>query len=98
LLALALSCSLLLSLALSSLSHGILTCGTTIEAAVFRFISLERQCEAELKTGGAGKAIEIGKEEAQFTRDITGTEASAFFQASPYYQQVEADTKGAYKV
>lgn len=48
-------------------NHGILTCGTTIEAAVSRFIALERHCEVMLRTQAAGNPVEIGKEEAEFT-------------------------------
>ncbi len=83
-------------------NHGLLTCGSTIEGAVFRFIALERHCQAMLLSEPAAasrgeRPIVIGDEEAKFTHQQTGNEVAVYFQAKPYFARVDAEYKGAHK-
>lgn len=84
-------------------NHGILSCGATIEGAVFRFIALEKHCEVLLKAYPAAKALGldgptiIGDDEAKFTHDQIASEGAVYFQAKPYFARVDAETKGSYK-
>ena len=51
-------------------NHGLLTCGGTVEEAVFWFVSLEKCCHAQLMAdaaaaGRGGSTIKINEEDAQ---------------------------------
>ncbi|EPQ26096.1 uncharacterized protein PFL1_06304 [Pseudozyma flocculosa PF-1] len=82
-------------------NHGILTAGTSIEAAVGWFIMLERHCQVMLLSDAAAagrgtKPIVIGDDEAAFTHKQVGSDAAGAFQASPYFQTIEQLDKGAW--
>ena len=53
-------------------NHGLLTVGSTIEAAVFWFVSMEKCCQAQLMAdaaaaGRGGETAKIGDKEAGYT-------------------------------
>ncbi|KAM0748425.1 arad-like aldolase/epimerase [Meredithblackwellia eburnea MCA 4105] len=70
-------------------NHGILTVGTTIDAAVAWFILLETQCQVQLLSDAAGTTIPIDEPQAEFTAKSVSTERAGYFKASPYFQVIE---------
>lgn len=76
-------------------NHGLLTCGKTIEAAVFWFMSLEKCCHAQLMADAAagsrgGETIKIDDKEAAYTYKITGSEQAGWFSAKPTFDMMES--------
>ena len=60
-------------------NHGLLTCGKTIEAAVWWFMSLEKCCHVQLladaAAGGRGhETIKVNEEDAAYTYKNVGSE------------------------
>ncbi|GAK62268.1 class II aldolase/adducin domain containing protein [Moesziomyces antarcticus] len=83
-------------------NHGILSAGTSIEAAVGYFIMLEKHCQVMLLSEPAAaargtKPIVIGHEEAEFTRRQVGSDQALAFQASVYFDTIARLDKGAWK-
>ncbi|GAA5936209.1 hypothetical protein JCM3775_006433 [Rhodotorula graminis] len=75
-------------------NHGLLTVGTSIDAAVAWFLLADQQCQVQLLANAAAaglgqKVIKVGDEEARFTAGTNG-EGAAYFLASPYFQVAEA--------
>ncbi|OCT47245.1 Decarboxylase NovR [Cladophialophora carrionii] len=71
-------------------NHGLLTCGQTIEAALFWFVSLEKCCHAQLMAdaaaaGRGGETIKIDEEDAAFTYKSVGTPRAGWFSAKPMF-------------
>lgn len=63
-------------------NHGLLTCGSTVEAAIFWFVSLERCCQAQLMAEAAAtKPIPIDEEDAEFTYKSVGLGGVGWFSA-----------------
>lgn len=86
-------------------NHGLLTCGGTVGEAAAFFIALERACQAQLliesavapgtngATTGLKKTI-VGDEEAQYTKDGSGTPEVMYMQFVPEYQMILKETGG----
>jgi ribulose-5-phosphate 4-epimerase/fuculose-1-phosphate aldolase len=71
-------------------NHGLLTCGQTIEAALFWFCSLEKCCHAQLladaaAAGRGGETVKIDQEDAEFTYKSVGTPRAGWFSAKPMF-------------
>ncbi|KIW66163.1 hypothetical protein PV04_08364 [Phialophora macrospora] len=71
-------------------NHGLLTCGQTIEAALFWFVSLEKCCHAQLladaaAAGRGGETVKIDDEDAMFTYKSVGTPRAGWFSAKPMF-------------
>lgn len=71
-------------------NHGLLTCGQTIEATVYWFISLEKCCRVQLladaAAGGRGvSTIKIDEQDAAFTYKSVGTPRAGWFAAKPIF-------------
>lgn len=71
-------------------NHGLLTCGKTIEATIYWFISLEKCCHTQLladaAAGGRGvSTIKIDDEDAAFTYKSVGTPRAGWFAAQPIF-------------
>ncbi|GAA6002809.1 uncharacterized protein JCM10292_001312 [Rhodotorula paludigena] len=78
-------------------NHGLLTVGTSIDAAVAWFLLAEEQCKVQLLANAAAanpalnaSVISIDEEEAKFTAETNG-ENIGYFLASPYFQVAEAE-------
>lgn len=74
-------------------NHGLLTCGETIEAAVFWFMSLEKCCHAQLMAdaacaGTGGKTIKIDDEDAVYTYQSVGIPVAGWFSAKPTFDMM----------
>jgi ribulose-5-phosphate 4-epimerase/fuculose-1-phosphate aldolase len=82
-------------------NHGLLTCGGTVEEAVFWFVSLEKCCHAQLLAdaaagGRGGSTTKIGDQEARLTYQSIGTPAAGWFSAKPLFDLIHKETGGDY--
>jgi ribulose-5-phosphate 4-epimerase/fuculose-1-phosphate aldolase len=71
-------------------NHGLLTCGQSIESAVFWFMSLEKCCHTQLMTDAISfntnyETIKIAHDDAYATFQAIGTEAAGHFSAKPQF-------------
>lgn len=78
-------------------SHGLLTCGRSVESAVHWFMSLERCCQVQLMADAAAGGrnqltIKIEDEDAAFTYKTVGSELAGWFSAKPTFDMMEFDT------
>jgi ribulose-5-phosphate 4-epimerase/fuculose-1-phosphate aldolase len=83
------------------INHGLLTCGGTIEEAVFWFVSMEKCCHAQLladaaAAGRGGETVKIGDQEAEFTHNTVGTPTAGWFSAKPMFDVIHKETGGDY--
>jgi ribulose-5-phosphate 4-epimerase/fuculose-1-phosphate aldolase len=83
-------------------NHGLLTCGKTIEAAVFWFMSLEKCCYAQLLAdaaagGRGGETVKIDDKDAAYTYQTVGTELAGWFSAKPTFDMMEHEAGVDYK-
>lgn len=82
-------------------NHGLLTCGQTVEAAVFWFTSLEKCCHAQLMAdaacaGRGEETIKIDDEDALFTYKSVGTPRAGWFGAKPAFDVMAAELGDSY--
>jgi ribulose-5-phosphate 4-epimerase/fuculose-1-phosphate aldolase len=82
-------------------NHGLLTCGQTIEAAVFWFVSLEKCCHAQMMAdaacaGRGGATIKIDDEDAEFTYKSVGTPRAGWFSALPQFDMMARECGDEY--
>ncbi|KAF9878830.1 class II aldolase adducin domain-containing protein [Colletotrichum karsti] len=86
-------------------NHGLLTCGGTIGEAAAFFIALERACQSQLLidaaiapgSNGAASGLKktiVDDEEAQYTKDGTGTPEVMYMQFVPEYQLIQKESGG----
>ncbi|KAJ0270972.1 hypothetical protein Brms1b_011608 [Colletotrichum noveboracense] len=86
-------------------NHGLLTCGGTIGEAAAFFIALERACQSQLLiesaiapgSNGAASVLKktlVDDEEAQYTKDGTGTPEVMYMQFVPEYQLILKESGG----
>lgn len=83
-------------------NHGLLTCGKTIESAVFWFMSLEKCCHAQIladaAAGGRGhETVKIDEKDAAYTYQAVGTEGAGWFSAKPTFDMMEHQAGVDYK-
>jgi ribulose-5-phosphate 4-epimerase/fuculose-1-phosphate aldolase len=69
-------------------NHGLLTVGTTVDAAVWWFITMERSCQAQLLAKAAGQVVHIDAENAQRTHDQVGSEIAGWLSFQPLYDKI----------
>ncbi len=69
-------------------NHGLLTCGDTIDAAAWWFITMERSCQAQLLAEAAGTPKLIPPEHAAITYKTVGTPIAGWFNFQPLYQTI----------
>ncbi|KAI3400620.1 hypothetical protein diail_2332 [Diaporthe ilicicola] len=82
-------------------NHGLLTCGKTIDEAVFWFVSMDKCCQAQLLAEAAAgprgeKPIVIDDEDAVFTYKTVGTSYAGYFSAKPLFDVIHKETGGDY--
>lgn len=78
-------------------NHGLLTCGKTVEACVFWFMSLERCCQVQLladaAAGGRGhETVKIDEEDARYTANLAGSDMSGYLSAMPTFELMEEES------
>jgi len=69
-------------------NHGLLTVGTTVDSAVWWFVTMERTCQAQLLADAAGTTQPIDHEMATATAGQVGSELSGWFSFQPLYDQI----------
>jgi len=69
-------------------NHGLLTAGTSVDAAAWWFITMERSCQAQLAAKAAGPTVSISHENAKLTHEQVGNEFAGWFQFQPLYEQI----------
>ena len=69
-------------------NHGLLTVGTTVDAAVWWFITMERSCQAQLLAMAAGPRVLIDPEQAAKTAQQVGSEVAGWISFQPLYQRI----------
>jgi ribulose-5-phosphate 4-epimerase/fuculose-1-phosphate aldolase len=66
-------------------NHGLLTCGETVDAAAWWFITMERTCQAQLLAEAAGTPVLIDREQAEKTAGQVGSPLAGWFSFQPLY-------------
>jgi len=69
-------------------NHGLFTVGTTVEAAAFWFITMDRSCQAQLLAEAAGTPKLIDHDSATYTQQLTGFADAGWFQFQPLFQEI----------
>jgi ribulose-5-phosphate 4-epimerase/fuculose-1-phosphate aldolase len=78
-------------------NHGLLTVGSTIEATVFWFTSLEKCCHSQLMAEAAAtKPIPIDQEDAEYTYKTVGMPHVGWFSAQPMFEVLESEIGDAH--
>jgi ribulose-5-phosphate 4-epimerase/fuculose-1-phosphate aldolase len=72
-------------------NHGLLTVGKTVDEAAWWFITMERSCEAQLRTEAAGTPRPIPAEIARHTRGQIGTSPVGWLSFQPLFEKVKRD-------
>ena len=80
-------------------NHGLLTCGQTVEEAVWWFITMERSCQAQLLAEQTGsKRIQIDRTTALKTRAELGFPLAGYFQFQPLLQKIQREIPNIFVV
>jgi ribulose-5-phosphate 4-epimerase/fuculose-1-phosphate aldolase len=69
-------------------NHGLLTCGETVDAAAWWFITMERTCQAQLLAEAAGTPVLIDREQAEKTAGQVGSPLAGWFSFQPLYSWI----------
>jgi ribulose-5-phosphate 4-epimerase/fuculose-1-phosphate aldolase len=69
-------------------NHGLLTCGQSVEEAVWWFVTMERSCQAQLLADAAGTPVLISAEMAELTHSQVGANVAGYFSFGPLYQRI----------
>jgi len=69
-------------------NHGLLTCGETVDAAAWWFITMERTCQAQLLAEAAGTPVLIDREQAEKTAGQVGSPLAGWFSFQPLYNWI----------
>jgi ribulose-5-phosphate 4-epimerase/fuculose-1-phosphate aldolase len=77
-------------------NHGLLTVGTSVEEAVFWYVTMERTCEVELLARAAGEPVLIDDEVARATQAENGGHLQGWFQAQPLFDWIAEADPGAF--
>jgi ribulose-5-phosphate 4-epimerase/fuculose-1-phosphate aldolase len=72
-------------------NHGLLTVGTSVDAAAWWFITAERSCQAQLNAMAAGKPISIDDDQARLTHSQVGSEIAGMVNFHPLYSWIVAE-------
>jgi ribulose-5-phosphate 4-epimerase/fuculose-1-phosphate aldolase len=69
-------------------NHGLLTVGTTVDAAVWWFVTMERSCQAQLLAMAAGPRVLIDPDQAARTAQQVGSEVAGWISFQPLYDRI----------
>lgn len=69
-------------------NHGLFTVGESVDEAAFWFITMERNCQAQLAAMAAGEPTDVPDEYAQYTFEQTGNTLAGWFQFQPLWQEI----------
>jgi len=73
------------------MNHGLLTVGESVEAAIWRYLSMENACQAQLLAQSAGAIRPMAPEVARHTRSQIGDECTAYCCFQPYWEWIAAE-------
>ena len=69
-------------------NHGLFTVGSTVDEAVFWFLSMDRSCQAQLLAMAAGTPVPIPHEDATYTREQTASPLAGWLSFQPLWQDI----------
>jgi ribulose-5-phosphate 4-epimerase/fuculose-1-phosphate aldolase len=69
-------------------NHGLFTVGQTVDEAAWWFITMERTCQAQLLAEAAGTPLIIAREDAEYTRALTGGPMAGWFSFQPLWDEI----------
>ncbi len=69
-------------------NHGLLTAGTSVDSAVWWFITMERSCQVQLLAKAAGTVVHIDLDQAKQTHDYVGSELAGWISFQPLYTKI----------
>ncbi len=69
-------------------NHGLLTVGTTVDAAAWWFITAERTCQSHLMAMSAGAPVPIDHDHATLTHSQVGSDLAGAFSFHPLYEWI----------
>jgi ribulose-5-phosphate 4-epimerase/fuculose-1-phosphate aldolase len=69
-------------------NHGLFTAASTVDAAAYWFISMERSCQAQLMAEAAGTPKLIPHEWAEYTRDNTAHQIAGWLNFQPLWDDI----------
>lgn len=72
-------------------NHGLLTTGQSVEAAIWRYLSMENACQTQLLAEAAGAPQPMTPEVARLTRSQIGDECTAYCSFQPYWEWITAE-------
>lgn len=72
-------------------NHGLITCGQSVDSAIWWFVALERCCQSQLLAEAAGEPIEIPEELCSAGYDAQGHELAGWFQFQPWWDELMRD-------
>lgn len=71
-------------------NHGLITCGGSVDSAIWWFVLLERCCQSQLLADAAGTPIEVSDDIATMGREQQGNEFAGWFQFQPFWDELMA--------
>jgi ribulose-5-phosphate 4-epimerase/fuculose-1-phosphate aldolase len=74
------------------LNHGLLTVGSSVDAAAYRFLAMERCCQVQLLAEAAGAIEQLPEEDARTTRRQLGSDYVAWLGFQGLYEQILRDS------
>ncbi|MFQ6398834.1 class II aldolase/adducin family protein [Nocardia sp. KC 131] len=77
-------------------NHGHLTVGTSVESAVWWYVSMERSMQAELAALAAGDPVVLHDKISAQTYEAVGTEKVGWFAYSTIIQKIASDEPGVF--
>jgi ribulose-5-phosphate 4-epimerase/fuculose-1-phosphate aldolase len=72
-------------------NHGLLTVGSSVDEAIWWFITMERSCQAQLMAEAAGKPVPIAHETALVTRNQVAGGFNGWFQFQPMWNMISRE-------
>ncbi|MEM7140935.1 MAG: class II aldolase/adducin family protein [Actinomycetota bacterium] len=69
-------------------NHGLITVGTSVDAAIWWFVALERSCQTQLVALAAGDPVDIPDELAAIGHQQQGGEINGWFQFQPWMEEL----------
>ncbi len=72
-------------------NHGLITCGGSVDAAVWWFVALERCCQSQLLAESAGEPIEIPENFCEAGYAAQGHDLAGWFQFQPWWDELVRD-------
>ncbi len=72
-------------------NHGLLTVGTTVDAAAWFFIAMDRCCQSQLMAEAAGTPIRIAHESALAAQQQVGSQRVGWFQFQPLWDLISRE-------